>query len=493
MIFAYQPDEAEQAFRQAARLDPTLAMAWWGIGLAIGPNINIEPEAKKTATAAEALARGRLLAGKRATESERAYIEALTARYTADPLPDFDGLATAYRDAMRALVQKFPDDPDASALFAEAIMDLRPWRLWSNTGVAEPGTQELVDVIERGLARYPDHLGLLHFYIHALEASDHPERALPMARRLAALPMEPAAAHLTHMPAHIYMRVGDWEAAAGANVHAVHQSLDYKLSADPKAQRACGHCADFLSYAYMMGGDFAGALKAAQDYQQITSDPTNTLAVLIRFGRWDPLLKFAQPGPELKPDSRDGHAIRGFWHFGRGLAFTATGQGQRAQHELDELVAETALAPATATFGDRPDVEHVLDKLWQTTSAVDLQIACAVLRSRIAESKQRLPESIALMRKAVQLQDEIPYSEPPAWFYPVRESLGALLLRAGMATEAEAVFREDLHRSPNNPRSLLGLSAALGAQGHAAEATSAHARFEAAWQHSDVKASVADL
>jgi tetratricopeptide (TPR) repeat protein len=495
MLFAYQPNEAEQAFRQAARLDPGLAMAWWGVGLSLGANINVQPSPENTATGADALARAALLAGKHATESERDYIAALSTRYTSAPDPDFDQLATSYRDAMRALVQKYPEDADARTLFAEAIMDLHPWRLWSASGVPEMGTQELVENIEHGLAGQPNHLGLLHLYIHAVEASNDPARALATARRLAALPMEPAAGHLVHMPAHIYMRVGDWEAAVEANEHATQHALDYRLSNNPKAQRACGHCADFLSYAYMMQGNQARARQAAENYQKMNDDPSNAMAVLVRFRKWDEVLSFPEP-PESKVDAYDGHgahALRGFWHFARGLAFVGKRRIDQSQAELDALRSEAALAPAAASFDGPPDVRHVLDKITKSIDACYLKIAGAILGSRIAEAQRRMPQAIELMRTAVKLQDEMPYSEPPPWFYPVGESLGALLLRRGSPAESEAVFRETLRRSPNDPRALLGLSAALQAQGRKSDAAAQKARFQAAWRFSDVPVAVEDL
>jgi tetratricopeptide (TPR) repeat protein len=493
MFFAYQPDEAEQAFRQAAKLDPDLAMAWWGIGLSVGPNINEEPTPPKTATAADALSRATLLAAKHASASERDYIAALGVRYTSAANPDFDQLATRYRDAMRQLVQKYPDDDDARALFAEAIMDLHPWRLWNGDGTPAPGTPELVDTIEHGLALNADHLGLLHFYIHAVEASGDAARAFPIAHRLAALPVEPAAAHLVHMPAHIYMRVGEWEAAIEANEHATHRALDYRLSTNPKAQRACGHCADFLSYAYMMQGAQAHARKSADDYLKMSDDPTNSIAVLVRFGQWNDLLSFPEPSADLKTVAHDAHATRGFWHFARGLAFVGVHRLDQAQAELVALRSEMALAPAAASFDGPPDVRNVLDKITQTCDAFNLQIGAALLGSRIAEVQRRMPQAIELMRTAVKLQDDMPYGEPPPWFYPVRESLGALLLRGGSATEAAAVFRESLRRTPNDPRALLGLSAALAAQGRKSDAAAERARFDAAWKYSDVKIAISDL
>lgn len=501
LVFAYQRQEAEQAFRQAAQLDPALAMAWWGIGLSVGPDINMPPTPQSAATGAEALERAAQLAGMlgaatrpalngaehppAVTRAEQDYITALSARYTAAADPDFDRLATGYRDAMRDLVQKYPSDADARALFAEAIMDVHPWRLWRASGEPETGTPELIEDLERGLSLHPDHIGLLHFYIHAVEASPAPGRALAAARRLAAQPMEPAASHLVHMPAHIYMRVGDSEAAVEANEHATHHALDFRISADPKVLRACGHCADFLSYAYMMQGNEAHARQSAGNYEKMTGDPSNSLAVLVRFNKWDEALSFPEPAPEAKPGSRDPHVLRGLWHFARGLAFVGTKQIAQGHEELTALQSEARKAPPEARFDGPPDVQHVNEKISQSADAIDLRIAAAILGSRIAEAEGRIAEATRLMRVAVRLQDDMPYSEPPPWFFAVRESLGALLLRHAAAAEAEAVFRECLRRSPNNPRALFGLAAALQADGHRSEAQREHTLFETAWHYSD--------
>jgi tetratricopeptide (TPR) repeat protein len=372
-------------------------------------------------------------------------------------------------------------------------MDLHPWRLWNNDGSPAAGTPELVEVIERGLAAEPDHLGLLHFYIHAVEASDDAARALPIAYRLAALPMEPAAAHLVHMPAHIYMRVGDWQAAVEANQHATHNALNYRLSTDPKAQRACGHCADFLSYAYMMQANQAAARQSADNYFKLSDDPTNSMAVLVRFAQWPELLSFPEPSANLKSFAHHEHTLRGFWHFARGLAFVGTHHSDQAASELIALRSEMALGPTAARFDGPPDVQDVLDKISQTNEAFSLKIGAALLESRIAEARRQMPQAIALLREAVKLQDDMPYDEPPAWFYPVRESLGAVLLRAGSSAESASVFRESLRRVPNDPRALLGLSAALVAAGRASDAAVEQVRFEAASKHSDVKLAVSDL
>jgi tetratricopeptide (TPR) repeat protein len=305
--------------------------------------------------------------------------------------------------------------------------------------------------------------------------------------------MEPAAAHLVHMPAHIYLRVGDWRSAAEANEHAVHHALDYRLSTKPTEQRACGHCADFLTYAYMMEGKEGRARGSANDYQQLSGDPSDSIAVLLRFHEWEDMLTFPEPAADLKVSYRNVHAIRGFWHFGRGLAFVATSRVERAGAELDALLNETALAPHESAFGSSLELEQALNKISQNTDAAILKISAALLRARMAEARGELPESVRLLREAVNLQDNMPYGEPPSWFYPIRESLGAILLKSGSAAEAESVFREGLSHSPHNGRLLLGLSEAVGAQGRAAEAAKVRSEFDAAWHESDAKVAVATL
>ncbi len=494
LVFAYETDEAELAFREAARLDPSLAMAWWGIALSVGPNINSEPTPNSTVIAADSIARAKLLAASRATALEREYIDALSTRYSTAASPDFDKLAMAYREAMRALVAKHPNDPDAAALYAEAIMDLRPWRLWTVDGKPAPDTPELVAVLERGLSRHPDHIGLMHYYIHAVEASNDPARALPAAQRLGALPMEPAAAHLVHMPAHIYLRTGDWTAAIAANEHSIHHALDYRLSSNPKQERACGHCVDFLTYAYMMDGDETQARNSARDYQLLSKDPSNALAVLMRFHAWDDLLTFPEPATDLKPlDERNILAVLGFWHFGRGLAFVAKGRPERAEAELSALLAQAALVPPAPEFGAALDVEHSIDKLGQAGDADSLKIGAAILRARIAEARGQLAQATQFLRDAVGVQDATPYGEPPTWPYPIRESLGAMLLKQGSAVEAEAVFREGLRLAPHEPRLLLGLSEALRAQGHDVDAGTARKEFQAVWRGGDTEPKITEL
>lgn len=494
LLLGYASDEAESSFRLAARLDPTLAMAWWGIALALGPDINTQPTAEKTHRAAEGLAHAAELALSRATPVEREYIAALTQRYSSAEKPDFDQLALGYRDAMRDLVARHPEDADAAALYAEALMDLHAWRLWSNTGEPAPGTLELVQVLESHLARSPDHIGLLHFYIHAVEASPHPERALAAAHRLGSLPMEPAAAHLVHMPAHIYLRVGDWADAIESNEHSAHHALDYRHSGRPTEPLACGHCLAFLQYAYQMAGNLAGARKSAEDFQRLSHDSSRLLATLARFSLWDEILTAPEPAAGDAGAQGEAHYQRGVWHYSRGLALAATGRGGRAEEELTALKAEfeqlptpTALAPGVL------DVEHALDELDRLGHREALALAEQVLQARLAQARGDGAGAIQHWRNAVSLQDQISYSEPPVWYYPVRESLGAALLRAGAAAQAQRVFEEDLQRTPDNPRSYFGLAAALRVQHRKAEAQAATVRFTELWRLADQRLALDDL
>ncbi|HXQ32036.1 MAG TPA: hypothetical protein VN790_08755 [Steroidobacteraceae bacterium] len=486
LVYAYQQGEAEQAFRQAARLDPSLAMAWWGVALALGPDINTAPEAKRTAEAAAAIARARLLAARRATVAERDYIEALAARYSSEAAPDFDALALGYRDRMRALVRSYPTDPDAAALFAEAIMDLHPWRLWTQEGAPGDGTVELVSVLESGLKTHPDHIGLMHLYIHAVEASTEPGRALAVARRLAATPVEPAASHLVHMPAHIFLRVGDWQAAIEANEHAVHEALDFRLSKDPGTERACGHCLEFLTYAYAMQGDLAAARRAAEASRAISGDQSTSIAVLARFRRFEELLALPEPPSDSKPYARDAHVVRALWHYGRGLALLARADRDGAAAELAAVRSEAALAPPAPVFpSDRPDLAHVYGNLDAAIGAAALAIAEHLLAGRLALARGESDRAITEFKTAVDVQEHAQYTEPPLWLYPARETLAAALLKTGAKAEAELVLRECLRRTPHDPRAALGLQQLLTAAGRRTHAAELAADIAAAQTHAD--------
>ena len=486
LIYAYQEEEAERAFREAARFDPTLAMAWWGIALSLGPDINTGPEVAATQKAAKAIARARLLAARHASIPERDYIEALAARYTEAKAPDFDALALGYRDRMRELTQRYPHDPDAATQFAEALMDVHPWRLWTADAAPAEGTLELVAVIETGLREHPEHIGLMHMYIHAVEASDDPGRALAAARHLAALKFEPAAAHLVHMPAHTFLRVGDWTAAVNANEHAVHHALDFRLSLDPATERACAHCLRFLSYAYAMQGNFAGAERAARVLETMDGEPSARIGVLARFRRFEDLLAIAEPTPTKKDYADDPQVARALWHYGRALARLGTGDTSGAVDELALERKEAALAPADPVFPtDRPDLEHVHDNIEAAIGAAKLKIADALIVGRLALAQGDAAAALASFRSAVDIQDGAQYVEPPDWYYPVRETLAATLEKGGALEEATAVLKECLRRAPHNARATLSLRRVLASSGHAREAAALDGEIAAAQAHAD--------
>lgn len=476
-VYAFNHDEAIRSFKRAAELDPQMAMAYWGIALALGPNINLDVDPERENAAYEAVQKALSLAA-RASENERAYINALSRRYSIDPKADLKKLALDYKNAMGDLVKRYPDNLDAATLYAESAMNLRPWKFWTADGKPAEGTAEIVATLESVLRRDPNHFGAIHYYIHAIEASSHPERALAYAPKLPRL--VPAAGHLVHMPAHIYARTGDYEAAALSNKDAARVDEAYM-----KAQGAGGfypamyysHNLHFLAIAESMSGHFANALAAAQQLEahigpHVKAMPmfegfmTVSPLVLVRFNRWDDIDKVA-------PADKGMAGTTAVWHFARGMAFNAKGRAKEAAAELDALIATQKLVAADASFGLN-NASHVL------------QIAQKVLTARIAERSDR-KQAIAVLRGAVELEDSLAYDEPQAWFLPVREFLGAALMRSGDFAGAEKVFRVDLEKNRRNGRSLFGLMEALKAQKRDPEARMVKQQLEASWKNADTK------
>lgn len=489
LIYAFNHDEAAAAFRHAAAVDPKLAMAWWGVAEAIGPNYNDPASEDRFRAAHEAVQKAvDLAAGSTITDNERGYIAALAVRFPADPKADVRKAAEAYRDAMRALAQRFPDDSDAAVLFAESAMNLHPWELWHKDGTPEAGTPEIVATLESVLKRDPNHIGAIHYYIHTVEASPNPDRALAAANRLAAL--APAAGHLVHMPAHIYVRTGDFSDAVATNVDAARADEKY-LAANPNAgmygAMYYSHNLHFIATAGSMAGRYAQAKDAAsklydhvapivKDVPPLEGFMTVRLGVLARFGKWDEILAMPQPDASLQ-------SVTTFWHFDRGLAFAAQGKLAEAQKEYDAVAATVAATPADLVFA-----MPVNNK-----AKTVLSIARDVLGAKIAMAQHDAAKATALLRQAVATQDTLIYDEPPDWFYPVRESLGGVLLATGDAVGAEQVFRADLEVNPRNGRSLFGLREALKAQKRDYEAGLVNRQFEEAWKSADVQLSVAAL
>lgn len=473
-VYAFNHREALRSFRRAAALDPGLAMAHWGIALATGPNYNgVELDASRAEEARMALRRAHALS-RVAPESEQAYIAALTLRF-AEPLdPDPTKAARDYRDAMRALMLRYPEDPDAATLFADAAMQLRPWRLWGSDGTPAEGTAEVVAALESVLARNPKHIGANHFYIHAIEASPHPERALSSAERLPLL--APAAGHLVHMAAHIYDRIGDHARSARANAAAIAADRAYlRRSAAPNPyQGYYAHNLHFLALAQTMQGRYRDAVGAARQFARHVAAtlpdvpgvegylPAAAL-INVRFQRWDEILKLPRP-------PRTFAGPRAVWHFARGTAFAARGRIDRAGAER--------LGFAQAMFG-------VSDgEAWGRNRAVDvLAIARAMFDGYIASATGDAAAAIGHFTVAAAAEDALAYDEPAPWSVPPREPLGAALLATGDPASAEQVFVAELSRRPRSGRALYGLAAALKAQGKPAGAV--EEQFASAWKNAD--------
>jgi tetratricopeptide (TPR) repeat protein len=476
LIYAFNHDEAARSFQRAAELDPKLAMAYWGIAEAVGPNYNDPASEDRFVQAHAAIAKAQTLAAD-ASESDKEYIAALAKRFPADPKSDLHAAAEQYRDAMRDVVKRFPDDLDAATLFAEAGMNLHPWGLWRADGTPEQGTEEIVATLESVIRREPNHLGAIHYYIHSVEASTSPERALAGANRLAQL--APAAGHIVHMPAHIYIRTGDYQAAVETNQKAALADQAYLKASGAEgiySMMYYSHNLHFIAMAAAMNGNYLASRRGAQMLAAnvgphvkvmppLEGFMTVPLAVEVRFHKWNEILKAPQPDPDM-------HTATVFWHFARGLALAGTGKLEEAEAE-HKLVAEAEeKTPPDAVF-QMPINNKTKDIL---------KIAENVLGAKISLAKNDMDATVNQLRAAVAVQDSLKYDEPQDWFYPVRESLGAVLLKIGDDAGAEDVFRADLDRNPRNPRSLFGLEQALKAMDRTYDAGFVRQQFDANWK-----------
>ena len=484
LIFGFNHDEAARLFARAAELDPMSAMPHWGIALALGPNYNLPPMPEREEKAWIAIARAIELS-KNAPENERAYVNALVKRYSRDPHEDRQKLAVAYKDAMKEVKECYPDDLDAATLYAEALMNLRPWQLWTKDGVPAEGTLEIVSVLEGVLRRDPNHPGANHYYIHAVEASKTPERALPSAARLGSL--MPGAGHIVHMPSHIFLRVGDHESSAAVNKTASEVDRKYIERSGAKGVYPLmyySHNLHFVSYARMMQGKYDEALDYARrlrrnvdgaidEMPMIAPYGTFEWLVLTRFAKWHDLL--AQPQPKEK-----NNFVNAMYRYSRGLAFAGLGKINEAKAERVEMEV------ITCRVGEQ-------DMLMINKASSVLAIGLADLDARIARAQNDASMEIAHWRRAVDLEDKLGYMEPPEWHYSVREALGGALLRQGNAAEAEAVFRKDLELHPRNGRSLFGLLEALKAQQKAVSADWVKKEFSEAWKYSPTALRIDDL
>jgi tetratricopeptide (TPR) repeat protein len=475
-IYAFNHDEAARSFQHAGELDPKLAMAFWGVAEAVGPNYNDPADPDRYKRAHDAVQKAVDLSSD-ASPSEQAYIAAMAKRFPADPNSDLKKAAEDYRDAMRQLVSQFPDDLDAATLFAEAGMNLHPWGLWHQDGTPEAGTDEIVATLESVMKRDPNHLGAIHYYIHAVEASNNPERALAGANKLAAL--APGAGHIVHMPAHVYIRTGDYDAAVKTNEKAAEVDRAYIKASGAQGiypMMYYSHNLHFIAMCGAMEGSYVEARKNAdllvanvgphvKDVPMLEGFMTIPMAVEIRFHHWNEILKMPMPNPAMK-------TMTVFWHFGRGLALAGTGKISDAEAEYKILSDAEAATP--------PDVIFQMPINNKTKDI--LKIAEDILGAKIAMAKKDSGGAISMLHQAVAIQDTLKYGEPPDWFYPVRETLGGALLMGGDAAGAEKVFREDLDRNPRNPRSLWGLRQALLKQKRDYDAGFVQKQFETSWK-----------
>ncbi len=478
LAYGFNHAEAGRAFREAARLDPTLAMAYWGQALVLGPNINAvmeedeEPQAMKLINQAKSFMAS-------ASPKEQALIRALEKRYsgTAESRTTND---KAYADAMREVYQRFPDDPDIAMFYVESTMNLRPWGYWMRDGHPHEGTNEIVALTEGILRRHPAHPGALHMYIHLMEPTATPERAEQAADTL--LTLMPAAGHMIHMPSHIYQRVGRYMDAMKSNQLAIVADEDYIRQCNAQGLYPMAyypHNIHFLWFAATASGQSKIALKSAREIANKIDDtvlremPFTAVFrmvpywALARFGHWQEIL--AEPAPPSTSAF-----LKGSWHYVRGLAYVATGQLQSAERELEQL-RESMQDPTLNS------------PLFSKNTAYSvLRIGPEVLAGEIAAARGNFGSAIAHLERAVRLEDGLVYTEPAEWHYPPRLALGAILLEAGYADEAETVYWEDLKRNRDNGWALFGLLQALRAQDKKAEMEVIEARFKKAWEHADI-------
>lgn len=484
LMYAFNHDAAYWSFLRASEVDPEMAMAYWGMAIALGPNINMDITPDRQKAAYNAIQKALTLT-KNITENERDYIQTLSLRYSNAEKPDLKKQSLDYYNRMKRLVEKYPDDLDAAVLFTESGLDLNPWNQWDNQGNPNAGTLELVQVLESVLKRDPNHLGANHYYIHAIEASNHPEYALMSAGRLRT--MLPASGHILHMPAHIYLLVGDYHQAALLNEQAAKVDYEYIKKYGIEGiypVHYLSHNLYFLSRAYSMEGRFEDAFKASQqvsnfyaphfkampDLEYYLSAPTFTL---LRFHRWKEVLNMPEPDNEMK-------VTKVLWHFARAISFAALGERERALEEQKKFIEGKNQIPSDIAYG--------YNKATPIT-----EIAAAVLEAKLFEVDNLVQANIDALKKAVAIQDTLHYNEPPDWFFPVRESLGAALIKIGQYKEAEKVFREDLDKHPRNGRALFGLFEALKAQDERTDRYWVETAFKEAWKNSTTPLSLNDL
>ena len=475
LAYGFNHAEALRAFRTAQKHDPSCAMCFWGEALVLGPNINAPMESAAVAPAVAAVKQASEKAGS-AAPHEQALIAALAKRYSDDPKAERAPLDAAYAAAMGEVATRFPQDDNIQVLYAEALMDLSPWDYWEPGGAKPKGkTADTMRALEDVLKRSPEHSGASHFYIHMVEASDAPQRALPYARRLAAT--MPGAGHLVHMPFHIYYRVGDYKAALAANKVAVGVDEAYIARVRPEGMYPTAyypHNVHSLMASAQMAGDGKAAVAAAEKLARVvTAEAARTIPMVqpIKAAPYFAHAQFSTPAVVLAlPDpGADLPFVQAMWHYARGVAYAAQGNGAAARGEAEAIARIKAGHDFAALVAGGVPVPNVLE------------LAGEVVLGRVAVAENKLDDARAAFERAVQVQDGLPYTEPPHWYYPVRQSLGAVLVRLNRLDDAEQAFRLSLVRAPNNGWALYGLSEVYGRMGRKDARAEVRRRLDRAW------------
>ena len=489
LTYGFNHDAAERSFLKAVEIDPDCAMCWWGAALVLGPHVNAAMDPANSGKAWMRVQKALALASK-ASAKDQAFIRALSARYAdpslGGPPADRKPLDEAYAAAMEQVVQQFPDDLDAATLYAEALMDLQPWDYWDDrNGTTKGNIAEIVAALESVKTRNSDHIGALHLYIHAVEASRDPDRGAVAADRLREL--VPGSGHLVHMPAHIYTRVGRYHDAVVANQKAIASDDTYLATCRPAPGvyplGYVPHNHHFLWWASTMEGASARALAAAEETAKRAWIPdmikapgfeflqdfwVTPLKAKVQLGRWDEVVATAMP-PEDMP-----YPVA-VWHFAQGMAAVRQARLDAAGKHLDELVKGAANPVMEKMFvGPRHPLSY------------GLKIAERVLTGELAAARKDYQRAIASLEMAVEMEDGLPYFEPALWHHPVRQTLGAVLLKAKKSAAAENVYREDLKRNRENGWSLYGLAQSLKAQKKTKQAAKVEEQYKKAWQHADI-------
>ena len=481
LLYAFNHGEAGRSFKAAIGADSTAAMAYWGMGMVLGPNYNAALNPSVLADIHDVMEKAMKYSGK-VTAREQALINALAKRFPKEPVTDMTPYNAAYAVAMKEAYERFPGDVEIGCLYADALMNEHPWNLWLKDGTAQPWTPAILQVLEQLLKQWPQHPGANHMYIHAIEASREAAKGLAAANRLEN--MLPAAGHLLHMPSHIYIRTGYYH--KGVLVNEKASEADSSYIAQCKVQGSYPmmlypHNVHFLAACAFLEGNSKKAMDAAwrvsriADRRYLAENLTVQhyysipFYVMVHLGKWDEVLQLPKPGSSLKYPLA-------IWHYARGMAYAGKNNIPEAQKELDALKAIAA----------DESLKSML--IWETNSAADLvQIALKVLNGQMAGTKLQFDVAVASLKEAVEIEDRLNYQEPPDWFFSVRHTLGHVLIKAGRFAEAEQVYKEDLVNLPENGWALMGLYNSLSAQNKTKEAAAVKKRFDAAWKHADIK------